>query len=135
MLDFGVAKLSPGEQQDRSDGERTVARSELTTAGSAIGTISYMSPEQARGQELDARSDLFSFGLVLLRDGDGPPGVLGPDLGGDLRRDPDEDTGGAVAAERQSCRPSSIASSARRSRKIERRAIRRRPKSGPISSD
>ena len=65
VLDFGVAKLSPGEQKNQSDGERTVARSELTTAGSAIGTISYMSPEQARGQELDARSDLFSFGLVL----------------------------------------------------------------------
>jgi tetratricopeptide (TPR) repeat protein len=78
VLDFGVAKLSPGEQKNQSDGERTVARSELTTAGSAIGTISYMSPEQARGQELDARSDLFSFGLVLHEMATGRQAFPGP---------------------------------------------------------
>src|SRR5690349_503042 len=63
VLDFGVAKLSEG---GRNDPATTMATGEqLTTAGTTIGTINYMSPEQARGQELDARSDLFSAGVVL----------------------------------------------------------------------
>ena len=62
VLDFGVAKLA---QSERDRGDLTNTRSDLTTAGSTVGTVAYMSPEQARGQELDARSDLFSFGLVL----------------------------------------------------------------------
>src|SRR5262245_19264804 len=64
VLDFGVAKLSEGERA-REDMAQTVATSDGTSTGSAIGTIAYMSPEQARGQEIDARSDLFSFGIVL----------------------------------------------------------------------
>jgi tetratricopeptide (TPR) repeat protein/tRNA A-37 threonylcarbamoyl transferase component Bud32 len=64
VLDFGVAKLAAGEREP-ADATRTKAASDVTTAGSAIGTVSYMSPEQARGQEIDARSDLFSFGVVL----------------------------------------------------------------------
>jgi tetratricopeptide (TPR) repeat protein len=78
VLDFGVAKLSRLEHHDRPDAEQTVARSDLTTAGAAIGTISYMSPEQARGQELDARSDLFSFGLVLYEMATGRQAFSGP---------------------------------------------------------
>ena len=65
VLDFGVAKLADGTTSERPDLERTLAVSELTTVGSAVGTIAYMSPEQARGQELDGRSDLFSLGEVL----------------------------------------------------------------------
>ena len=64
VLDFGVAKLSE-TGPDRTDVAATIAGGELTTVGSAIGTVAYMSPEQARGQEIDARSDLFSFGDVL----------------------------------------------------------------------
>jgi tetratricopeptide (TPR) repeat protein len=64
VLDFGVAKLAAGPP-DRPDQARTIAGSELTTVGSAIGTVAYMSPEQARGLDIDARSDLFSFGDVL----------------------------------------------------------------------
>jgi tetratricopeptide (TPR) repeat protein len=65
VLDFGVAKLSESGGHERPDLATTIAGSEQTTTGSAIGTIAYMSPEQARGQDIDSRSDLFSFGVVL----------------------------------------------------------------------
>src|SRR5215469_3394758 len=66
ILDFGLAKLS-SEQHAYPDGE-TISDAEtllLTSPGTAVGTIAYMSPEQARGEELDTRSDLFSLGAVL----------------------------------------------------------------------
>jgi serine/threonine protein kinase/tetratricopeptide (TPR) repeat protein len=65
VLDFGVAKLN--EAGRSSDGlTATMGGSDqLTTLGTTIGTVSYMSPEQARGQEIDSRSDLFSAGIVL----------------------------------------------------------------------
>ncbi len=63
ILDFGLAKFSGGRQEST---ETTLSAAErLTGAGSVVGTIAYMSPEQARGEEIDARSDLFSFGVVL----------------------------------------------------------------------
>jgi serine/threonine protein kinase/TolA-binding protein len=64
VLDFGLAKLTPGGRGS-SAMVQTVAESMLTTAGLAVGTVAYMSPEQARGEDLDQRSDLFSFGVVL----------------------------------------------------------------------
>ena len=66
VLDFGVAKLNQaGKQGDRELDSTGGATSQLTTLGTTIGTVSYMSPEQARGEEIDARSDLFAAGVVL----------------------------------------------------------------------
>ena len=64
ILDFGLAKLSP---QARADEDSTSAgtRSLLTEAGAVFGTVGYMSPEQVRGEPVDARSDIFSFGTIL----------------------------------------------------------------------
>src|SRR5258706_5091279 len=63
VLDFGLAKQA--SQSGAADLSATSDKLLLTSPGSAIGTVAYMSPEQARGEDLDARSDLFSFGAVL----------------------------------------------------------------------
>ena len=62
LLDFGLAKVSRPEEEVNSDATMDPS---LTIVGSTVGTIAYMSPEQARGKPLDARTDLFSFGAVL----------------------------------------------------------------------
>jgi serine/threonine protein kinase/Flp pilus assembly protein TadD len=64
VLDFGVAKLTDA-RGDGADLDTMAGSAQLTTYGSALGTIHYMSPEQARGLDIDARSDLFSLGIVL----------------------------------------------------------------------
>lgn len=89
VLDFGLAKLSESEKASNVEGGSTLL---VTGPGAFLGTVSYMSPEQARGKDIDPRSDIFSFGVVLYEmlagkapfPGDNPADVIS----GILARDP-----------------------------------------------
>jgi Tol biopolymer transport system component/RIO-like serine/threonine protein kinase len=76
ILDFGLAKLIRREPQDTEAVEEDIAspvQEGLTSTGQLLGTMAYMSPEQVRGEALDARTDLFSFGMVLYEMATGQP--------------------------------------------------------------
>ena len=77
LLDFGVAKTAPRVAGANSVTQTDAARPMLTGEGAAVGTLAYMSPEQLRGDEVDARTDVFSLGLVLFQMATGRPAFAG----------------------------------------------------------
>jgi eukaryotic-like serine/threonine-protein kinase len=76
ILDFGLAKLAP--VQAASSGLSTTAGNELTLPGATLGTVAYMSPEQARAEDVDARTDLFALGVLLYEMATGTQAFAGP---------------------------------------------------------
>jgi serine/threonine protein kinase/Tfp pilus assembly protein PilF len=78
ILDFGLAKLTAPDQERSNDLATMSASAQLTHVGALVGTVAYMSPEQARGEPLDTRTDLFSLGVLLYEMATGKRAFSGP---------------------------------------------------------
>ena len=96
LLDFGLAKAAHGPDAGATTAGTTLDH--LTSPGSIVGTVAYMSPEQVRGEPLDARTDIFSLGAVLYEMATGRQAVCRRDVGHDSRRDPEPRAGRSVRA-------------------------------------
>ena len=134
LLDLGLAKIERTKPAggEHAEAPTAVQPNELTSAGSTMGTVSYMSPEQARGQLTDARSDLFSLGTVLYQMATGVLPLQGETSAvvfeAILNREPQPVTALNAA------RPADLAPSCRRrSRRTASCATRRPPTSRPTS--
>lgn len=79
ILDFGLAKPTSAPMQGKADDGTATVSQELTQEGKIVGTVTYMSPEQARGDKVDSRSDIFSFGILLYKMFSGEFPFDGPD--------------------------------------------------------
>jgi serine/threonine protein kinase len=92
ILDFGIAKLTEKKTDSIDEEAATAIKAAGTSPGMIIGTAAYMSPEQARGKDIDARSDIFSFGVVLYEMLSGKPPFEGENaldvIGSILNKEP-----------------------------------------------
>ena len=116
ILDFGLAKILKSESTG-TDG--AILEESFTEAGTAMGTVTYMSPEQVRAQELDARTDLFSFGAVLYEMSTGALPFPRRKHGSNLRSHPESCPDSSNPSQSQSCHPRWNESSSRVWRKTE----------------
>ena len=125
ILDFGIAKLTFKKTELTDEEAATAEKPQGTSPGVIIGTANYMSPEQARGKDVGAQSDIFSFGIVLYEMVTGRRAFVGENaldvIGAILHTEPTP-----LNQLTPNCRTRLSASSTRRCAKIRTRVIKRR---------